>query len=84
MDRHDLFPNEELIADYRRISVDVIIHVLFEYGVFIESDKPEDVSLRNQGIRFLHILGGGDIDKETIREFIKRLIRQPIKKEKGD
>jgi hypothetical protein len=87
MDRHDLFPTEELIADYRRIftgrgSEDVIMHILYDYGVFVESDTPEDVVLRNQGIRLLNILGGGEIDRETIRIFIKALVRQPVKKEK--
>ena len=84
MDRHDLFPNDELVGEYRKMSVNVIAHMLYDYGLFVESDSPEDTALRNQGIRFLHILGGGDIDKDTLREFIKRLIRQPLNKEKGD
>lgn len=87
MGRLDLFPNEELIADYRRVfsgkgSDDVLLHMIYDFGVFEETENDEDVVLRNQGIRMLGILGGGEIDKETIRDFVKRLVRQPVKKKK--
>lgn len=86
MNRLDLFPNKDMIAGYRKVfsgpgSDEVLLHMIFDCGLFIESDSPEDVALRNYGIRVLKILGGGEVDKETIREFIKRLIRQPLKKE---
>jgi hypothetical protein len=84
VDRLDLFPNETLIAEYRRVfsgkgSDDVLLHIIYDLGIFEESANEEDVTLKNYGIRLLRILGGGEVDKETIRDFIKRLARQPVK-----
>ena len=88
MDRHNLWPNEELTAEYRRLfsgkgSEDVMLHMLFDLGVFEESTNEEDTALRNYGIRLMKILGGGHIDRDAIREFIKRLVRQPLKNERA-
>ncbi len=86
MGRLDLFPNKELIADYQRVftgrgSEDVLLHILFDDGVFEETESIEDMTLKNRGIRLLKILGGGEINRETIRVFIRALVRQPAKKE---
>lgn len=88
MNRLDLFPSADMIREYRKLyskpgADEVLLHVLFDYGVFIESDTPEDVTLRNQGIRLLRILGGGEVNKETIRGLLKQLMRQPLKEKEN-
>ncbi|MDD5244086.1 MAG: hypothetical protein PHU49_08715 [Syntrophorhabdaceae bacterium] len=84
MNRLDLFPTIDTIKEYRKVysrpgADEVLLHQLFDFGVWEESATPEDVTLRNQGVRLLKILGGGEVGRETIREFIRRLIRQPLK-----
>lgn len=87
MHRLDMFPNSDLIAQYRqtfssRSGQIVLMHILYDLGVFIEtSDVPEGVALRNYGMRLLKILGGGDVDENTMTEFTKRLVKQPLPKE---
>ena len=84
MDRLSFFPPEDVIRQYRQVFTqkggeEITIDMLFDFGVFEESKDNDDVVLRNYGIRLLKILGGGQINRETIREFIKRLVRQPLK-----
>jgi hypothetical protein len=62
---------------------DVLLHMLFEYGIFEETENDTDVVLRNHGIRFLKILGGGEVSGDTIKTMLKALVRQ-TKKEKGE
>ena len=86
MHRLDTFPNADLIAQYRqafssRSGQAVLVHMLYDLGVFIEtSDAPEDVALRNYGMRLIRILGGGEVDENTMMEFTKRLMKQPLMK----
>ena len=84
MHRLDTFPNADLVAQYRqafssRSGQMVLVHMLYDLGVFIEtSDAPEDVALKNYGTRLIKILGGGDVDENTMIEFTKRLMKQPL------
>ena len=84
MHRLDTFPNNDLIAQYRqafssRSGQVVLVHMLYDLGVFIEtSDAPEDVALKNYGMRLIKILGGGEVDENTMIEFTKRLMKQPL------
>jgi len=85
--RLDLFPKEELIASYRNIftgkgSEDVLLHMLYDLGIFEETQNEEDIVLKNYGIRLLKILGGGEVSRETIRVFTKALVKQPLKEKK--
>ena len=87
MHRLDTFPNNDLITQYRqtfssRAGQVVLVHMLYDLGAFIEtSDALEDVSLRNYGMRLLKILGGGEVDENTMMEFTKRLMKQTLSKE---
>ena len=86
MHRLDTFPNNDLIAQYRqafssRSGQIVLAHMLYDLGVFIEtSEAPEDVFLKNYGMRLIRILGGGEVDENTMMEFTKRLMKQPLTK----
>ena len=86
MNRLDTFPNADLIAQYRqafssRSGQVVLVHMLYDLGAFIEtSDAPEDVALKNYGTRLIKILGGGEVDENTMMEFTKRLMKQPLTK----
>ena len=86
MNRLDTFPNADLVAQYRqafssRSGQMVLVHMLYDLGVFIEtSDAPEDVALKNYGTRLIKILGGGEVDENTMIEFTKRLMKQPLTK----
>ena len=86
MHRLDTFPNAALVAQYRqafssRSGQAVLVHMLYDLGVFIEtSDAMEDVALRNYGMRLIRILGGGEVDENTMMEFTKRLMKQPLTK----
>ena len=86
MHRLDTFPNSDLIAQYRqafssRSGQVVLVHMLYDLGVFIEtSDAPEDVALKNYGTRLIKILGGGEVGENTMMEFTKRLMKQPLTK----
>ena len=88
MHRHDLFPNNELICHYRQVfssgpGLEVLTHILYDLGIFTDvSSGPEDVALKNYGNRLLRILSGGEADAESIQNFAKRLMRQPLPKEK--
>ncbi len=89
MARLDLFPKNDLIVDYRNIftgkgSEDVLLHMIYDLGIFEETQNDEDVVLKNYGIRLLRILGGGEVSRETIREFIKWLVKQPLKEKKDE
>ena len=85
MHRLDLFPSKEMIYQYRAAFSTpagraALNHILYDLGVFQEiTDGPEDVALKNYGIRLLKILGGGEID--GIEEFTKLLMKQPLKGE---
>lgn len=88
MHRLETFPTNELICQYRqtfsgRTGISTLTHMLFDLGVFQGiSESAEDVALKNYGIRLLEIIGGGRIDGNNMEEFIKRLIKQPLEKEK--
>ncbi len=83
--RLDYFPNNDLMAKYRQVfssaaGNDVICHILFELGVFTEiTEGPEDVALKNYGVRLMKILGGGEPHESSMQGFIKRLMKQPLK-----
>jgi hypothetical protein len=80
----------DLVGYYRQIfstseGQEVLVHMLCELGVMVEtSSSPEDVALRNYGIRLLKILSGGEPIRENIKQFTKQLMRQPIPKEQDD
>jgi len=90
MHRLDFFPKNSLIGQYRtlfssRTGVDVLSHMLFDLGVFTQtSDTPENVALRNYGLRLLKILGGDDPSKDSVDMFIKKIVKQPLKREIDD
>ena len=87
MHRLDLFPKNTLVGQYRKVfstndGNDVLGHILYDLGVFQEtSDSPENVALRNYGLRILKILGGGSPDEDTIKQFTKKLMKQTLQKE---
>lgn len=81
MHRLDLFPTEEVMQSFRKIPEDALLQMIADFGVFEYAVTPEDMALRNQGIRFLEILGGGKIDRDAIIQFTKRLMKQPLKQE---
>lgn len=86
--RLDMFPNNELIERYRSVfssgaGLEVLSHMLFDLGVFVEiSGGPEDVALKNYGNRLLSILAGGEPKEDTVKDFTKRLMKQPLPKVK--
>lgn len=88
--RLDLFPNNDLITNYRRVfssgpGLEVLTHMLYDLGVFMEvSAGPEDVALKNYGNRLLKILSGGEPAANNIQDFAKKLMKQPLPKSKGD
>ena len=90
MHRLDLFPKNVLIGQYRKVfssrdGIDVLEHILYDLGVFQEtSDIPENIALRNYGLRILKILGGGYPEEDTIKQFTKRLMKQTLQKEKQE
>lgn len=80
--RHDLFPNDELIASYRKVfssehGKEVLSHMLFDLGTFLEVSE-SDLSLKNYGVRLLQILGGSEPTQESIKLFMDALMRQPL------
>jgi len=87
MSRLDTFPKNELILSYRqtfssRAGIMVLSHMLYELGVFLEvSESAEDMALKNYGTRLLNILAGSNVNESSIEDFIKRLTKQPLKKE---
>lgn len=87
MQRHDFFPNNNLIRQYRqvfssRVGQMVLSHILYDLGVFLEiSDNQDDVTLKNYGIRLLKILAGGEPNENSVEEFTKRLMKQPLPEE---
>ena len=89
MHRLDLFPNNDLISQYRQTfssknGADVLVHMLFDLGIFQESSLPEDIAIRNYGLRLLKILGGGEPNEQTIDQLTKKLMRQILPKETPD
>jgi len=90
MQRHDLFPNNELISLYRQVfssgaGLTVLSHMLYDLGVFVEvSDGSEDIALKNYGTRLLKILAGGEPAQDSIEQFTKRLMKQPLVKPTED
>lgn len=88
MHRLDLFPKNELIYQYRSVfsskhGVDVLSHILYDLGTLQETaDTPEDVALRNYGLHLLKILGGGEPNEATVKQFTKNLMLQALSKEK--
>ena len=87
MQRHDFFPNNGLIRQYRqvfssRVGQTVLGHILYDLGVFLEiSDNQDDVTLKNYGTRLLKILAGGEPNENSVEEFTKRLMKQPLPEE---
>ncbi len=82
--RHGLVPSDDVMRQFRasfssRGSEDVALHMIFSFGIFEPVETPEDMALRNEGIRFLQILGGGRIDRATVAGLVKMLIKQPMK-----
>ena len=86
MRRLDLFPNNELISLYRQVfssgpGLAILSHMLYDLGVFVEvSDGSEDIALKNYGTRMLKILSGGEPSQDSIEQFTKRLMKQPLPK----
>lgn len=87
MHRLDFFPTNALINQYRQVfssraGRDVLAHLLFDLGVFQEiSDGPEDVALKNFGLRLTKILAGGEPAPESVDSFMMKLMKQPLPKE---
>lgn len=85
--RLDTWPGKELIQHYRRVfssnhGLEVLTHIMHETGVFYETaDTHEEVALKRYGTRLLNILAGGEAKDDSIKEFAKRLMRQPLPKE---
>ena len=90
MSRLDMYPGRDLIVNYRytfsgRQARTVLAHMLYDLGVFQEiTDGPEDVALKNYGIRLLSILAGGEISEDTIDNLITRLLKQPLNEDKEE
>lgn len=90
MHRLDTFPNKELIGHYRRVfssgpGLAVLTHMLYDLGTFLEvTDGAEDIALKNYGNRLLKILAGGEPSQNSIEEFAKRLMKQPLPKEREE
>lgn len=86
INRFDLFPTNETISQYRKVfstgaGLDVLSHMMYDLGLFVESGGPEDVALRNYGLRLMSILSGDEIEEHTLKAFLKDLMRQQLKKE---
>lgn len=89
MHRLDLFPKNTLIGQYRQVfssrsGQDVLSHILYDLGLFLETTGQEDVALRNYGLRLLKILGGGEPHKNTTQIFTEKLMKQQLPKEEKD
>lgn len=88
--RLDLFPGKELIGHYRKVfssndGLEVLTHMLFDLGMFEHiEDSQEDVALKNYANRLIGILSGSAPDKGNMQEFVKRLMKQPLPKDKDD
>jgi len=86
MRRLDYFPNNDLISLYRQVfssgpGLTVLSHMLYDLGAFVEvSDGSEDIALKNYGTRILKILAGGEPTQDSIEQFTKRLMKQPLPK----
>lgn len=89
-DRFNLFPTNELIAQYRKVfsspeGQQVLVHIMYDLGVFTEiSGADEDIALKNYGIRLMNILGGGDPSSYNIKDFMYKLMKQPLAEIKND
>ena len=56
--------------------------MLYELGVFLEfSDCAEDEVLRRYGNRLLNILSGNAPDGNNIKDFVSKLMKQPLEEE---
>lgn len=83
----DLFPNNELIGQYRQVFAgrngkEVLTHMMYDLGTFQEiTSGAEDVALKNFGLRLLKILAGGEPAPESIDAFMVKLMKQPLLKE---
>jgi len=67
------------------VGYEVLTHILFDLGTFQGvSAGPEDIALKNYGNRLLAILAGGEIAEGSIKEFTKRLMKQPLPKKEQD
>lgn len=81
---------DDVVTEYRKVFSSgsgqfVLAHMLHDLGVFREiGEDPEDVALRNFGVRVLSILAGGMPNGGSINEFTKRLMKQPLPKNKED
>ena len=84
MHRLDTFPDETLIGQYRtvfssRSGLDVLGHMLWDLGVFQQiSDGPEDVALKNYGLRLVSVLAGGEVAAGSLHAFLEAAMRQPV------
>lgn len=83
--RLDLFPEKETIGSYRNIfstphGKEVLVHMLFDLGMFEEVSTPEDMALRNYASRLLKILSGGEVSKDSIQAFSMKLMKQQLMK----
>jgi predicted alpha/beta superfamily hydrolase len=59
--------------------IETLIDLLTSCRVFEYSECHEHTIQQNQAIFIMKALGGGEVSRETIREFIKALVRQPLK-----
>ena len=90
MNRLDQFPNEALVGQYRQVfstenGQDVLLHILYDLGMFVEiTDGIEDLALNNYGTRLLQILSGGDFNENSMKVFIKQIMKQPLEKKHND
>lgn len=62
----------------------VFFHLLQSMMVYDVTSTAEEVALRNFGIQLQALIGGGYIDQSTVQEFTKRLMKQPLPKERKE
>lgn len=90
MHRLDTFPRLDLIKKYRNAfgsgdGKEVLSHMLFELGLFEEiSLSPEDMALKNYASRILKIIGGGEVQTDTLKNFINQISSQRLENERTD
>ena len=90
MRQYDFAFTEEITQSYRKLfssgnGLFVLSHMMHDLGVFRPiSDDPEEVALRNFGIRIMSILSGGQPTGDNINRFMKGLMMQPIIEKKEE
>lgn len=91
MSRLDFIPTKELIEAYRTVfsskrADEVLGHMFWELGLFNDNTDmtAEEFALRSYANHLIMILSGSRVSQDTLNEFIKKLIDQPIPEEKEE